>query len=280
MNVDTARVSRIGDRERNEDYQDVKAFEHGLVAVVCDGLGGHAHGDLAARAFAEAVLEYCTENETTLIRRRVAEREDARALLEAVFVAGREGLKTALEEHAAGADIGRNPQTTAVVAVLRADAVLVGHLGDSRAYLLADGEVCWRTRDHSVVQMLVDQGEVREEDMGGHPDQGKLFKSVGVERDQKPSVALRKPLKPGNALLLCSDGLWEQASRDELAGLAQAAGMQRALEELAEEAEKRAEGDSDNVSAICIRRPALAWKDRVKDRVRGLFKAWFSSGGD
>lgn len=260
-----ARVSRRGDREYNEDYLGFETGAGAVVAVVCDGLGGHARGDLASETFALGVLEHSQ----CLFKRRVADREGAKALFEEVFAAGRERLKVALAGQ--GFDPDRSPQTTAVVAVARPDILIVGHIGDSRAYLLRGDEVLWRTRDHSVVQMLVDQGEVHEHDMGAHPDQGRLFKSIGIERAHSPSVACRPAAAAaGQTLLLCTDGLWEHLLPHELASLtrARAAALQPALEELAETAQTRAAGKSDNISALCLHLPRLSFKDRIK--------RWFS----
>lgn len=264
VRCDVAQVSRIGDRELNEDYAGFCRSDRGVVAVVCDGLGGHERGELASEAFARAVLEHSDE----LMSVAVQDARAARKLIEAAFETGCAGLKAALYSHGLGAD----PQTTAVLLVLRPDAVLIGHIGDSRAYRLRGNSVLWRSRDHSVVQMLLDQGYITEDQMGAHPAQGRLLKSIGIERRDRPSVTYLPASAATETWLLCTDGFWEHLRPRELASLTGAAELRQTLDALAETAQARANGRSDNVSAICLRPSPLPPGARVRERV----KRWFS----
>lgn len=260
MNLDIGSVSRVGDREENEDYGDFIRSPAGAAAIVCDGLGGHEFGEWASEAFATATLA----ERDALLAGDYSSKEAARQVFEAVFNSGTAGLRKTVSSRDASAD----PQTTAVLAVVRKDMLATAHIGDSRAYRLGPDGVAWRSRDHSLVQMLLDEGEVTEEEMGTHPDQGKLFKSIGMEREDKPSVNVLEPLRPGEALLLCSDGFWEHLEQEELASLASVSDLQKTLENLAKLAEGRAQGKSDNVTAICVR-PG-------KGGLMGKVKQWLS----
>ena len=269
MRCDIASISRIGDRELNEDYAGFCRLEGGIVAVVCDGLGGHERGELASEAFARAVLDHSDE----LVSAAVQDRKAARKLIEAAFETGCAGLQTVLYRHGLGTD----PQTTAVLLILRPDAALIGHIGDSRAYRLQGNQVLWRSRDHSTVQMLLDQGHITEDQMGDHPDQGRLLKSIGIARRDKPSVtylpasAITTAETEAETWLLCTDGFWEHLRPRELASLTRAAELRQTLEDLAVTAETRANGRSDNVSAICLRPSSLPFAG-----VRSRVKQWFS----
>lgn len=246
MNYDIASISLVGDRECNEDFAACTTLEEGgVIAVVCDGLGGHARGEWASRAFAEAVVAAGVDTPANC----VTSHEDAKAHFNALFLRGRTNIsyKVALEES------DEDPKTTAVAVALRDEGIAIAHLGDSRAYRLAIGADPWRTRDHSVVQMLLDEGSITEEEMGLHPEQGRLFKSVGTKRDDVPSVTVQPPLGPGEAILLCSDGFWEYVTPQDYQNLLRANRLQADLESLAVSATRRAEGRSDNVTALCVR---------------------------
>ncbi len=250
MHYDIASISLVGDREHNEDFAACTTLEDGgIVAVVCDGLGGHSRGEWASRAFAEAVVAAAVDTPASC----VTTREGAKAHFNEVFHKGRDNIryKLALE------DSSDDPKTTAVVVALRDEGIAIAHLGDSRAYRLAIGAQAWRTRDHSVVQMLLDEGSITEEEMARHPDQGRLFKSVGAKRDDAPSVTVQPPLGSGEAMLLCTDGFWEYVTAPELQNLLRATGLQSYLESLAMTATLRAEGKSDNVTALCVRAATL-----------------------
>lgn len=256
MNLEIASISRTGDREHNEDACDVTRRDAGAVAVVCDGLGGHDYGEWASDAFTRAMMA-CSN---TLLAGDYTSRERAKPVFDATFDEGVRALREVVQAKSAGAD----SRTTAVVAVLRSDVLATAHIGDSRAYRLNPSGVSWRTRDHSLVQMLQDQGEISEQEMGTHPDQGKLFKSISLDRQDKPSVQVLPPLTRNEALLLCSDGFWEHLTEHELASLVHAPNLQQKLESLAQTAEGRAAGKSDNVTAICARLAAGGMLNKVK----------------
>ncbi len=250
MSYDIASISLVGDRDSNEDFFAFTTMEDGgVLAVVCDGLGGHARGEWASRAFAEAAVAAGVETPTNC----VTSRDDARAHFANVFRKGRDNIsyKLALEESS------EDPKTTAVVAAVQEGGIAIAHVGDSRAYRLAIGAEPWRTRDHSVVQMLLDEGAITEEEMGQHPDQGKLFKSISAKRDDSPTINVQPPLGAGEALLLCTDGFWEQVTASERQNLLRTTTLQAYLESLALTATTRAAGRSDNVTAICLRVPTL-----------------------
>jgi serine/threonine protein phosphatase PrpC len=245
MEMEIATISLTGDRENNEDYAGFVSSHCGSVFVVADGLGGRAFGEWASEAFTEGMLT----QQALLLAGDYTSRDAAKPVFETAFVRGAKSLRDKVQASDATAD----PQTTAVVAVVTDKAIGIGHIGDSRAYQLTRSGVVWRSRDHSLVELLLSQGEITEAQMGTHPDQGKLFKVIGMGTPPAPSVMVLSPLVGEEALLLCSDGFWEYLLPGELTSLVESKDLDKRLDHLAHTAVGRAAGKSDNVTAICVR---------------------------
>lgn len=151
-----------------------------------------------------------------------------------------------------------DPKATTVVVVVGDERLAIAHIGDSRAYRLSVGADEWCTRDHSAVQRLLDQGSITEDEMARHPEQGQLLKSVGARGDAAPSVSIQPPLGPGDAMLLCTDGFWEYVTAEQRQNLLRATSLHTSLQTLALAATTRAQGKSDNLTALCARVASLA----------------------
>lgn len=259
MELDIANISLTGDRENNEDYANYVSSGDGAVLVVADGLGGREFGEWASEAFSEGILA----QQAPLLAGDYSSRDTAKPVFEAVFARGVECLRDTVRAR----DETASPHTTAVVAVVTDHAIGIGHIGDSRAYRLTSAGVAWRSRDHSLVELLLDQREITESEMSTHPDQGKLFKSIGIGTPATPSVTVLAPLTGEEALLLCSDGFWEHLLPDELGSLADAKNLDKQLARLARTAVERAAGRSDNVTALCSR---LAVTRGVRKKIEEL----------
>ena len=115
----------------------------------------------------------------------------------------------------AGAEKGLTPRSTCALLFVRNSQAYWAHVGDSRIYRLRDSHLTRLTRDHSVVQMLVDLGKVSEEEMGTHPDQNRLTQSLGGEAAPMPDFG-SDGVQPHDAFLICSDGLWEMIPQPEM----------------------------------------------------------------
>lgn len=214
-------------RERNED---AIVVNEQLVAVA-DGLGGHAGGELASRLATE--------------------------LLAASFRGGSvEELATAVRaanwvvwERASSAASLTGMGTTMCAAGLVDDGALaVVHVGDSRAYLAHEGSVHRLTEDHTVTAELIRDGRLAEADAAGHPQRMILTRALGVGPDV-PVDAVRRPVAPGDVLLLCSDGLFTHVSDHEIGARLLSGGTPQATaDELLELALAR--GGQDNVSVV------------------------------
>jgi len=230
------------EREINEDRV-LADPERGIFAVI-DGVGGESSGEVAA----EIALE--------VLRARLSRRTtDAERLIrEAIALANRQIYERArAEPRLAGMAC---VLTVAVVEGGRDAEVTVGHVGDSRLYLLRRGEIRKVTRDHSPVGEREDAGEISEADAMRHPRRNEIFRDVGSaphEPDEPGFVEIdRLRLAPDAALLLCSDGLSDLLTAQEIRAAVEgnAADPEAAVHELI--AAANAAGGKDNISAVLV----------------------------
>ena len=140
------------------------------------------------------------------------------------------------------------------VAVDENDHVWIGHVGDSRAYLLRDGELEQLTDDHSLVAELVRSGRLTPEEAGQHPNRSMITRVLGTEPDVAVDV-LAVQTRPGDVFVLCSDGLWSGLGEEQIASLSgePRRDLREVLGELGERAVTSSAPYADNTSAAAIR---------------------------
>jgi serine/threonine protein phosphatase PrpC len=210
--------------------------------IVADGVGGHLYGQEASRIAIQAMIDRMLP-----ILSGLAELQEAdfrRLLIEGVQAANHVIYQRNKQQ-------GTSMGTTITVVLVIDDTALVANVGDSRTYLHREAEGLRQiTRDHSVVAYLVEKGIIGLDDAYIHPQRNQIYRSLGKE----PEVAVdvfREPLRPGDSLLLCSDGLWEMV-RDPLIQqrLDQRADPLLTSHELIEAALDG--GGADNISVIVI----------------------------
>lgn len=218
--------------------------------VVADGMGGAAGGEVAS-ATATAVIWSCLAQASRERWLRTSYRL-RQSLLEAFRVANNQ-----IRADAARCTDLVGMGTTATVAVVLPNALYVGHVGDSRAYLVRDGRIQRLTRDHSLVQYLTDTGVADEVDAArgrGHA----LLRALGAEADVVVDISHVR-LRHGDVVVLCSDGVWSALADDEIA---EAVNVRRDLratcERLVTLANER--GGRDNATAIVSRLEAASWR--------------------
>jgi len=139
---------------------------------------------------------------------------------------------------------------TVVLALVRDAKALVGHMGDSRAYLLRGSQLERLTKDHSIVQLLLDVGEISPEEAATHPARGQVTRSVGMEGEPLPEVR-HVELRPADRLLLCTDGLTGLLSDDEILQILQSESEPEAACRHLIDAANQA-GGKDNVTAVVL----------------------------
>ncbi len=216
-----------------------------FLLALADGMGGHAHGEVASRVAVAAALTALASSALVPLA------------LPAVLGEGAGGaLRDLLEEAVHRADRAvreRAPQggTTLLLALLAGAQVYLAHVGDSRAYLIRGGVAEQLTHDHSLVGRLVELGELSPEQARTHPQRSLLYRALG-QASRLEVDFLSRSLEEGSALLLCTDGLWSLFSDAELAAQVEAApSAQAACCALVSEARRR--GADDNVSLVVVR---------------------------
>ncbi len=212
--------------------------------IVADGMGGHSAGevasDLAIRG-AYAVVQDSYMGPT--IDGDLPDEETR--LKEIVRSAALRANEYVLREaQQRGNDMG----TTLTMALVAGDRAIVGNVGDSRTYLLRNGELKRISKDHSLVQRLVDLGQIGPDDVYTHPQRSAVLRSLGDKAELNVDVFPVR-LKPGDALLLCSDGLWEMVRDPQITKILMANADPQVAADLLIEAANKAGGD-DNITVI------------------------------
>jgi serine/threonine protein phosphatase PrpC len=191
------RINDIGKRTSNQDTVG-EAFNDPLACfVVADGAGGHEGGEVASRVVVDAIIKCFNE----------APGFGSAALLGYAACASKDVAARKRAEP-------RFADMSTTVAALLVDCnraeVLWAHLGDTRIYLFREARLHAMSKDHSLTQQLIDAGYARAEQLRIHPQRNILFAAIGAENDTQIELSAgAMALQPGDALLLCSDGLWE-----------------------------------------------------------------------
>ena len=243
--LEFAGLSDVGrSRSRNEDSFDLRP-EAGL-ALVCDGMGGHAGGDIASRTVVETVVE--------AILRTAANGTAPEARVRAAVQQANQRLVALNQQR--GFPEGRGMGTT-VVGLWRvpgSNRLVVFHAGDSRLYRLRAGEFRQLTRDHSLYQAWLDAGG-----HGQAPHRNIIVRALGTTADADPDLQLLT-LEPGDLFLICSDGLSGMMSDQEIADILGAGGELPALcRRLVDRANEK--GGHDNVTVVLARDNTVLARD-------------------
>ena len=242
MSYEFASAEHIGDRKEQQDRVALATHPtHAdlLIAVLADGMGGHRGGARASQAVLDAVLP--------MFEAYAPQTGSAHDWLGGMVRAAHEKVG------AAGRGQNRDPRSTCVIALVQKERIDWAHCGDSRLYLFRNGEFVLRTDDHSMVDVLVKQGEISDEDALGHPDRSKLFTSIGGPELPQVAFGAIDRVQSGDTVLLASDGLWTYFRNRELAVLTGYRGLTEACDRLVAIARRRARGNGDNISVAMVR---------------------------
>lgn len=230
-------------RDGNEDsirvVRPAPDGKDGLLAVVCDGMGGHAAGETASRLAVEAVAAGYAK-----------EKDPGESLARSVREANR-AVYDAAQNDAALNGMG----TTCTAIVLKEGRAWCAHVGDSRCYLIRDGQILRMTEDHSAVMAMVREGALSLDEARNHPDKNVISRALGSHKDVEVSTWPRPfVVRPGDRFLLSSDGLHDLMSDEQVLEVAIDGAPHVVCERLVDLA--RDLGAPDNVSVILLAVPA------------------------
>jgi PPM family protein phosphatase len=232
-----------GDREYQQDQIALIShprYQGCVLGVVADGMGGRSGGRKAS-------------NQVMLTARQLFERyspdnDDAEALLKQIVQESHIVIKlTAISSE-------QEPHSTLAAFIINpgGDCHWV-HAGDSRIYHFHGDKLVKRTMDHSYVQTLVDAGQLTEEEANAHPQSNILMGCLGADDDPPSDLHFIAQLKPGDALMACSDGVWHYFTTQELGSVLSSLAAREATEYLIDKARMRARGGGDNLSIIVVK---------------------------
>lgn len=240
-------------RAHNEDSNRVESTDNGELFVVCDGMGGHVGGATASRIGVDSICEYVQQHNCVVPQQ---------FLVDALKYANKHIFDAACS----------NPElkgmgSTACVALVRGNKVWYAHVGDSRIYYFnAKQNALYRlTKDHSVVQAMVDQGLITEDEAEHHPNKNIIRRSLGIKKELEAEPC-QMPLIPcdDDALLICSDGLSGMMSEDDIREvLSTTRDVNEAGKMLMELA--KSGGGTDNITVQIVRFSETGNKEAVFD---------------
>ncbi len=201
-----AQAEHIGGRREQQDrcLARISHDKKRCWLVVADGMGGHSGGAMAAQAIVDTGIQlWNASNDGLLI-------DEPPAFLWQFFTTAQHNINLIAKcQHI-------DPHSTCVAAYLTDKEGWFAHLGDSRLYHFREQKFLRRTKDHSFVQMLVDLGKVKEEDMASHRDQNSLYQGLGGENKELELEIQHTRLQNGDSFLLCSDGFWGQTTIEQM----------------------------------------------------------------
>lgn len=230
-----ASLTDKGMRNVNEDFLDILDRPERISFILCDGLGGHGNGDIASRFVTGVMKEQLATGaslEDCIYRSQIA-----------------------LLRKQAAENAGNSMKTTVTCLTISDRAARFGHVGDSRIYRFENDKYIMRTQDHSVPQMLVNRGEIKESDIRHHEDRSRLLRVMGTEWDgMKYEVGDAFLINGSTSFLLCSDGFWELIDEKTMCRLLKDAETpEQWLEQMEEVVKENGQGTNmDNYSAIAV----------------------------
>jgi serine/threonine protein phosphatase PrpC len=250
MRIRFSGASHVGlKRQHNEDSYFLP--DDDWLAIIADGMGGHASGDVASKMAVETVVEHFRATRETAeitwpYRMNSGERHQITRLLNAIRLANLKIYETAKREEGC-----RGMGTTIVASLFLDDRVLIAHVGDSRIYRLRDGRLVQMTEDHSLLNDYLRMKKMSSEEIGRFPHKNVIVRALGMRESVQIDVLTEK-LQLGDVYLLCSDGLSGMVDDERLAEILTAGhDLDACTEQLIETANQN--GGADNITCVLAR---------------------------
>lgn len=216
--------------------------------VVADGMGGHTDGEIASEVAVQTIAKHFVEDiVANHLRGSNARSADARTIPEVLSEAMESANQAVQMQVPSGG-------TTATAMAVRGDFAYFAHVGDSRAYLITNGEhMELITRDHSLVKRLQELNQITQDEADIHPQKNVLYRAIGQNTQVDADAATRR-LPPSSMVLMCSDGLWGVVPEEEILSIIrEAPDPQTACEQLVDAANEN--GGPDNITVVIVQMP-------------------------
>lgn len=243
--IHSASISLIGDRNENQDR--FGCWENGSswLGFVADGAGGHQGGSLAAQIIFDTLEKLWNDYHGDLGCNPLA------VLTNSLLDAHDKVMEQQMESPSSSTRPGK---AAVVVSYIHGNYIFVAHVGDCRFYHFRKKAIHWRTKDDSVVQILIDQGVINEDERKNHPDQNKISQAIGKNGKRPIPNVHESKWNPGDSFMMCCDGFWGQLEEKSILRMSHtsADSYHRELEKLAHLAVGKGQGHSDNVTSIFV----------------------------
>jgi serine/threonine protein phosphatase PrpC len=237
--------SRVGKRRTNQDRVAYSYTRDALLMLLADGMGGHLYGELAAQISVQFIAQSFQQEAKPKVT-------DPVLFLSRVL----SNAHHAILDYAFDKHLSDIPRTTIVACLIQDGVAHWAHAGDSRLYLIRKGRLIAQTRDHSRVQLMLDQGLLDAESAAVHPGRNRIFSCLGGSHPPQIEFSRGTPLGNGDVIAMCSDGVWGPLDTDTLVkGLTDGKVME-SVPRIMNNAEELGGAQCDNMSLI-----AMAWHD-------------------
>lgn len=229
-------------RENNQDSYAVGELSGGAsYAIVCDGMGGAAEGAVASSVAVSTIREKLSKSYSSGM---------SDISIRSLLITAVENANKAVYDLSLTDEKYDGMGTTVVAAIVRNEFVYLVHAGDSRAYLIHDGEIRRLTKDHSIVQNMLEKGEITSEEAFNHPDKHIITRALGV--DESIRVDFAQEDFENDILLLCSDGLTNYVHDEEIRDILSNSVDEESIKKLVDKANYYGGGDNITVVALSM----------------------------
>jgi serine/threonine protein phosphatase PrpC len=249
MQIEYAKVSALGDRTDNQDRAAVVVADNAAMLMVFDGMGGHSDGAKAAETGLRIVQDMFMDSKLPIF--------DPQGFLYTALARAHDEVVGLGEDLA----VDFRPRATCAICLVQEGGSFWAHIGDSRIYQVRNGRVLNRSRDHSHVEVLIQEGAITEEEAVDHPMRNFVECCIGGDAPiPDMSITGKRKLSRGDVLLACSDGLWSGLTDDDMAGIGLAGDNNLA----------------DNLKALSMK--ALETNSPYSDNTTGTALRWLGEG--
>ena len=239
----SAKTDRGSVRETNEDYYNIVSGYPGMPAafIIADGMGGHNAGEVASRTSIDHISSIILESPELL-----AESTDMSETIKSLIVKANQAVYEKSLESAENNGMG----TTLIMAVIIGNIMYIGHVGDSRLYLVRNNTIKRITTDHSYIEELIKTGSLAREEAEKHPNRNVITRALGCSADLDADTYICK-LEANDYIVMCTDGLTNMIDEKEIKNTVLKNTPAKACEELVDSAIRS--GGDDNITVIVIK---------------------------